>query len=224
MNLLLDPRLIYNDDPRLVWDDSMAYLNDNEVCNSNLKDLSHNKKKSIALLKCGFLRTGCPKKIWVLNIQGASIEVDHLNNKWYQIESDMLLTSYDDLTKFRTTVQKALQYGIHRYVDQSTSMVTETKNVITTNCLNKSNNNRKDMNVNDSDVVMCCAGEQCGLSKSQSNFILISKIKHRCIVCLKAMHGGVCGAEACTVLKESECGPNAVICFPCIDKECMKEG
>ena len=38
------------------------------------------------------------------------------------------------------------------------------------------------------------------------------------------MHGGICGAEASTILKNSVFGPNAVICNLCINMEQKKSG
>ena len=69
----------------------------------------------------------------------------------------------------------------------------------------------------------CCAGVLCGVSNGEVSFMLTAVIKHRCVICKGAMHGGICGAEASTVLENCNLGTMDVICFPCITKENTKK-
>jgi hypothetical protein len=50
------------------------------------------------------------------------------------------------------------------------------------------------------DGEFCCAGILCGKSQEKTTFIAKEFIKHRCINCTKAMHGGLCGSEASVFL------------------------
>ena len=48
----------------------------------------------------------------------------------------------------------------------------------------------------------CCAGILCGKSSEITTFIAKEFIKHKCIDCKKAMHGGLCRLEASVIYKE----------------------
>lgn len=62
----------------------------------------------------------------------------------------------------------------------------------------------------------CCTGILCGKSNKKKTFIERKFIKHKCIDCNKAMHGGLCGSEALVFYKDKICSPNAVVCFQCM--------
>ena len=66
------------------------------------------------------------------------------------------------------------------------------------------------------DGVFCCASMLCGKPKESTTYIEQSMICHRCCICSKAMHGSICGAEASTILLETECTSTLVICSLCI--------
>ena len=63
----------------------------------------------------------------------------------------------------------------------------------------------------------CCAGILCGKLNKKTTFIGSQFIKHKCIDCNKAMHGGLCGSEALVFYKDRRCSPNAVVCFQCMN-------
>src|SRR5687767_2667174 len=75
-SLLIDPSDIYNNVTGEDWNDAMAYLNSDESGVSKSKNLTATIKKNKSLLKCGFLITGRPKKVWALKLTAASIESD----------------------------------------------------------------------------------------------------------------------------------------------------
>jgi len=62
----------------------------------------------------------------------------------------------------------------------------------------------------------CCAGKLCGMKGINNGFIPKKNFRHKCVKCKGVMHGGICGAEASTVLNLN-CGHNDVICFICIE-------
>src|SRR5688500_5404407 len=64
MSMLIDPKEIYENDDRMGWNDSMAYLNYNQDHTSSSKDIQICSTKNKPLLKCGFIITGQPKKVW----------------------------------------------------------------------------------------------------------------------------------------------------------------
>lgn len=68
----------------------------------------------------------------------------------------------------------------------------------------------------------CCAGSMCGIDKSQTKLIYKADIRHQCCVCKKVMHGGICGAEALTVLTDQVFAVGAVVCFMCINDTSSK--
>ena len=63
----------------------MAYLTGGSVNNTKTKGSkgSHNRGK--VLLKCGFVVTGRPKKVWAFNLPDVLIDVDDEDNHWMQI-------------------------------------------------------------------------------------------------------------------------------------------
>ena len=62
-------------------------------------------------MKCGFVFVGRPKKIWAINIPDACIDSDDQGDIWFQIGDDMLLTTFENLSKFRKAVQLGFEYG-----------------------------------------------------------------------------------------------------------------
>ena len=70
MNLLINPNILYIDNEVDIWNDLMVYLSwiDNA-------DTSMNNNQGKPLLKCGFVVTGCPKKIWALNLKNIIIHL-----------------------------------------------------------------------------------------------------------------------------------------------------
>src|SRR6476620_4813155 len=76
MNLLIDPLKIYESDVAGAWNDAMAYLMDNVVAGTHPKHSTVINKTNRELIKCGFVATGRPKKIWALNVDNACIEPD----------------------------------------------------------------------------------------------------------------------------------------------------
>src|SRR5687767_3166382 len=112
MELLVDPLAIYVSADGDNWNDSMAYLDNDLTTDQNSRQTNLTHKKNKELLKCGFLVTGRPKKVWGIKLPNATIEPDNLNNKWYQVGNDMLITKYDELSKYRSNVQLALNFGI----------------------------------------------------------------------------------------------------------------
>src|SRR5688500_3117642 len=100
MDMLINPTKLFMPNESEIWNDSMAYLSRNDNTDTSM---INNQGKP--LLKCRFVVTGRPKKIWALKIRNCSIEEDDLNNKWFQIGNDMLLTKRDDLLKYRMSVQ-----------------------------------------------------------------------------------------------------------------------
>ena len=167
------------------------------------------------MLKCGFVITGRPKKVWALKLEKLSIEEDSFNNKWYQIDNQILACNREDLAKYRKKVQSAVQYGIKGCAGKLNDSANEsyTENQMTSlHCSDLENNT-----ANEVEGELCCAGILCGKANEATIFIAKSLIKHRCCVCRKAMHGGLCGAEASTILVQSECSLNSVICHICIN-------
>src|SRR5687768_8271571 len=75
MSLLTDPCGIINKEQEEVWNDAMAYLNSVETGVSKTKNLTAIIKNKSSL-KCGFVITGQPKKVWALNTPSATIELD----------------------------------------------------------------------------------------------------------------------------------------------------
>src|SRR5688572_23928291 len=110
MSLLIDPCNIINKEQE-VWNDAMANLNSDETGVSKTKNLTATIKKNKSLLKCGFVITGRPKKVWALNLPSATIESDENNENWYQLGKDMMITKYEELSKHHSKVQYALEYG-----------------------------------------------------------------------------------------------------------------
>src|SRR5688500_3834208 len=88
MNLLIDPCDIYTDGIGEEWNDAMAYLNSDESGLKKTKNLSATIKKNKSLMKCGFVITGRPKKVWALKLPTATIESDEHKENWYQLGSD----------------------------------------------------------------------------------------------------------------------------------------
>lgn len=128
MTLLIKPSKIYLKKDGLTWNDGMAYLNEDIINFSNLQQSSQTSKKNKGLLKCGFIITGWPKIVWAIYVQGVSIEADNLNNMWYQINTDMLLTRYDDLAKYRSKVQNALEFGTRLSIENNKNTSKESPN------------------------------------------------------------------------------------------------
>lgn len=223
MSLLIDPQEIYENDDGLGWNDSMAYLNYNQDPKCLSKNTPICSTKNKPLLKCGFIITGRPKKVWAIRFPNATIESDDCNNKWFQIGTDMMLTTYNVLNKYRCKVQSAQQYGIRHFseienVKAVDTVVASTKNV---NQL-ETNDREGEITTNTTmteDGENCCSGDRCGMIESETKFIIRKNIRHKCCVCKGAMHGGICGAEATTIMINSRCDQNDVICFVCIDKE-----
>ena len=237
MNLLVDPLDIYFVDT-VVWNDSMAYLSEEEATIVNSKSLLNNKRTNKSILKCGFLVTGRPKKVWALKMGKATIQEDAKSIVWYQVDVDMLITKFDDLLKFRNSVQCALKFGVPSkpltipitgtnavtnrtqfFLSQQGSELIQPNHRIQPISCETSNDNTPAC-----DGEFCCAGEKCGMALTGSTFIACNKIKHKCVVCEKAVHGGICGAEACTILAENNGSPNGVICFLCISIEQKNNG
>jgi hypothetical protein len=195
---------------REIWNDSMAYLSGNDNTDASM---INNQGKP--LLKCGFVVTGCPKKIWALKIRNCSIEEDDLNNKWFQIGNDMLLTKQDDLLKYRMSVQCAVEFGIDKVIPKANLMTNENSPM---NLETIDTDDRTDTTTIEVGE-FCCASILCGKAKETTTYIEQSMICHRCCICRKAMHGGICGAEAATILLATECTSTSVICFLCIQKK-----
>ena len=64
MNILINPEKLYIHNEGEIWNGSMAYLSQNDNA-----DMSMNDNQGKPLLKCRFVVTGCPKKIWALKIK-----------------------------------------------------------------------------------------------------------------------------------------------------------
>ena len=216
MDMVINPNMLYNNNKGDDWNDSMAYLSVEDKGNISINN-THVK----SLLKCGFVVTGRPKKVWALNLEKCTISIDNQNNKWFQIGSDMLSTEWDDLTKYRTSVNCAVEYGIDKVIPKTannksdvTSNMVDVETDSNTCITNIQNTNECSNPMNEGEF--CCAGVLCGKAKESTTYIVKSMIRHRCCVCKKGMHGGICGAEAATILMASECSPSSVICFLCI--------
>jgi len=161
----------------------------------------------------------------------ATIESDENNDYWYQLGTDMMITKYDQLCKHRSKVQYALEYG-NKWSGFSASKVVNTTgsveipNMGNENGMNSLNNERVSINnaMQERDFVECCVGIQCELALTQSNQICKNNIRHSCVVCKLPVHGGICGAEASTVLSDGDCETNGVICYLCIDKLNQSKG
>lgn len=82
----------------------------------------------------------------------------------------------------------------------------------------KISNNNEDEEIFSEEGENCCAGSLCGKASEGNIFICKPNIKHRCVQCKLAMHGGLCGAEASTIITDIACGSNSVVCFICIKK------
>ena len=78
----------------------------------NKKSGSQLKNVSKTYLKCGFVITGRPKKVWAVNIPCVTLQIDVLDITWLQIGRNMLLTTYDKLSKYRSRVQCAMEFGL----------------------------------------------------------------------------------------------------------------
>jgi len=236
MALLKEPKDLYKGDDGSHWNDSMAYLNMENDKNLNTKSISSTSNKMKMLLKCGFIKAGRPSKVWAFNILNASIQIDDLENKWYQIGNDMLLTKYTDLEKYRSRVQCAVEFGLAKMglpelevTDNSDSdlLVAESVQKCTDTTRASKLSSHPPMNQNSVDLnkgVFCCAGIDCKMKGTQSAFILFENIRHKCYMCKKPMHGGICGAEASTIISDTDCGHNEVICSICITKKQTNHG
>ena len=66
-----------------------------------------------------------PPKIWALKTKNCTVEEDDLNNKWFQIGNDMILTKQDDLSKYRMSVQCAVEFGIDKVIPKANLMTVE---------------------------------------------------------------------------------------------------
>ena len=219
MNMLIHPKKLLNSSDEIDWDDSMAYLVDD---NNGAMSLNNNCVQP--LLKCGFVVTGCPKKVWALNLINSTIEECDLNNKWFQIENNMLLTKRNDLAKYRKTVQCAVEFGIDKVVPKDKSSPDNSRcgtlesEVEVVGFSTHIESIPQETSGGDKGE-FCCSGKLCGKAKESTTFIKKNMICHKCCICNKAMHGGLCGAEASTILLENECTATAVICFLCIKKK-----
>src|SRR5688500_13584604 len=110
------------------------------------------------MLKCRFIYTGRPKKIWAMRIDGATIDVDDKDNQWYQIGTDMLLTSYDELGKYRNSVQSAQEFGVSHFVATDELQWSNVTNVEKTTGLSSPENISDAHNSNTDEDEYCCAG------------------------------------------------------------------
>ena len=226
MSMLIDPEELYVNDDGSSWNDSMAYLCDNKDNISLLKKRQLCSKKDKPLLKCGFIITGRPKKVWAINLPNASIEIDDCNNKWFQVGKDMILTTYNVLYKYRCQVQSAQQYGIRHFSDtyknkEINTVVVSTKDAKNAEAVNTQGIISTITKITQ-DGELCCSGDRCGMIHSDTRFIMRKNIRHKCCVCKGAMHRGICGAKASTILINSSYGQNNVICYLCISKESLK--
>src|SRR5687768_3995858 len=206
MDLLVDPKSLYDrSSGGEEWNEAMAFLGHDEMKKSYKKKLTHITKPGKSLLKCGFICTGRPKQIWAMRIEGSTIELGYMDKPWFQIGSDMLITNYDDLGKYRNSVQQALEFGVRHFIDYG-----EVQNGDNT-CVEKvmelplESDVVEHNSVDADDGEYCCAGTMCGIDKSQSKLIKKINIRHQCWDCKKAMHGGICGAEASTILTNQAC-------------------
>jgi len=217
-SLLIDPQNIYVRQDNMEWSDLMAYLQDDAIDVSYTRKQSQALKKNKSLLKCGFVFSGWPKKIWAINIQTACIDSDDQGNIWFQIGDDMLLTSFEDLSKFRKAVQLGFEYGQKNPIVGNSTPIQDILITSDNNDEDTTNNkhtNPKSININQG--VYCCAGELCGMKGINNGFIIKEKIQHKCVKCNGVMHGGICGAEASTILTTTICGHMDVICFVCMN-------
>lgn len=118
MRLVIDPIDIYNIDdddkgnePLEEWNDSMAYLIEDVGMSSGKRKTVSQKDDKKPLLKCGFVLSGRPKKVWALQLPGGFIAEDDKNIKWLQVKDELLLTRRSDLLRYRKKVQCALEFG-----------------------------------------------------------------------------------------------------------------
>lgn len=196
-----------------IWKDLMAYLNSENISTARTKGHKASQNRGKALLKRGFVVTSCPKKVWAICLPNSSIDNDDEDNKWFQIGSDMLIMDYTELCKYRNKIGCVQEFGLKKLlVIQWLKKNNDTNIEVVDGIDNVDVDDTNDIDKEDGEY--CCAGDLCGISVDNSCFILKASIKHRCIVCKGTMHGGVCGAEANTVLKNVDLGTMAVIVSP----------
>lgn len=167
MELLVDMVTIYVSNDGDSWNDSMAYLNNDLTTDQNSRQSNLTHKKNKELLKCGFIVTGRPKKIWCLKLPKATIGPDNLNNKWYQVGNDMMVTKYEELSKYRRNVQLALNFGIKKncttipQLDENAIVVPIADKAMTgnTDCFHEDNRDNR------THGVFCCAKDLCGMGE-----------------------------------------------------------
>ena len=99
-------------DDNETWNDSMAYLVEQKGKNTHLEKLTTNTNRCKGLLKCGFVITGRPKKVWALQIENATIEEDINNKKWFKIGDKILMTNKECLEKYILSVQHSHEFGM----------------------------------------------------------------------------------------------------------------